>query len=64
MKRYQEMDPDKRDVMILEAVAANVSFEGHDASAQRFLNEAVQIQQRQVGATMEKKSNRPELSKA
>ena len=63
MKRYQEMDPDQRDAMILEAVAANVSFEGHDLSSQQFLDEAVQIRQHR-GATVLEKPDHQKLSKA
>lgn len=63
MKRYKEMSPDKRDAMILEAVAANVSFEGHNVSAQRFLDEAVQIRKRHVGATVVEQSDAQKLSK-
>ena len=46
MKRFKEMHPDKREIMILRAVASNISLEGHDDEAQRFLDRADNLEKK------------------
>jgi len=46
MKKYQEMNPVQRKIMILKAVASNVSFEGHHEVAKRFIEESKGLEEK------------------
>ena len=42
------MDPDEREIMILEAMVANISFEGHDGVTKQFMDKAAKIRLRRA----------------
>ncbi len=54
MKYFEEMEPQKREAMILRAAAFNVSLEGMEESKQRLLNEAARIQSKKINVILAK----------
>ena len=43
MQKFKNMHPTQRKIMILKAVASNISFEGHNKIAKRFIEESEKL---------------------